>query len=115
MKHKAVYPGHPIKIAHIITEVFDSFEAATKKGTCYSAAMESNDVPGAGGNVASALEILGYLVKQTAPVDKAIQRGDDIWKAECSTAYRDRYEEGQKQADEVKPMLIEKLKTWGKA
>ena len=59
----SVYPGHPITVAYLITRCFPNYEAAFAKSenSDYSNALSSSKIPGAGGNVRAAMELLHNL------------------------------------------------------
>lgn len=109
-KHDAIYPGHPTTIALFIVNRFPSFAAATERGHEYAAALESNDIPGAGGNVAAALDFLAAMIKGTMPPTAAVAYADEAWRQSCYKA--ESLNPGQAQADALMPELMEKLKTW---
>jgi hypothetical protein len=92
-----IYPGHPITIAVAIMEDFTSLSLATEKGHNAPKALESSSIPGAGGNVYSALDIL------KRPVDESINLADDIWRSYCSNGFMDRYDSGVAEATALLP------------
>jgi hypothetical protein len=98
-----VYPGHPTSLALLIMMTFDSFVAASTRHPQqpYPAALGSQSIPGAGGNVYSALELLAYARKHGAKA--ALEWGDACWRrAVGPDNFGDRYEPGQAQADAIK-------------
>lgn len=110
----SVYPGHPITIAYLITMEYASYEDATvptKHGWCV--AVGNSNIPGAGGNVHSAVDVLAKL-KNGMSIDEVFAHADGNW-SRCDSQEKsnpDRWREGQDQADLVKPKLREKIKTW---
>jgi hypothetical protein len=138
-REHSVYPGHPVTVAYIITQLYVSFEDATEvqEGHQYSNALGDNDVPGAGGNVSAALSFLHYLKTGILSWEDAIKYADESW-ATCDGQkegsswghregwkpciddkpctpeeyYINRWKKGQKQADRIKPLLKQKITTW---
>lgn len=114
----AVYPGHPVTTAYLITKRFENFEAAQKQPDVkpgeYScpAALSDCDIPGAGGCVYSALDLLRHLHNGTMTFEDGMQWADDVWRRvdDQLSKYRPRWEEGQTQADKIKPLL--KAERW---
>lgn len=112
----AVYPGHPVTIALLITHAFPSLAAANhvteeQPGIAYCDALTSPEIPGAGGCVHMALDLLRFL--RTAP-EQAIAWADRAW-AECDDQrerYPDRWREGQEQAERCKPLLAARADWW---
>lgn len=106
-----VYPGHAVTIALFIIHAFDSLEAAVAKGREFPGALESNAIPGAGGNVHSALTLLRRL-KDGMEWSLAIKGADDTW-ASCDGQFgTDRWRQGQEQADRLKPALRDRVGAW---
>ena len=117
-RHDAVYPGHPITVALLITRTFPSFEAAQ------AGALQSAEIPGAGGNVHQALDLL-VQARGGVPLDEAFRLADRAW-ATCDgqadggpagdhdsrTHFIERWERGQIQADSVKGELRTMLTGW---
>lgn len=94
------YPGHPISLAYFITQVYgDDIEEAyaeTERG--YPKALEDSRIPGAGGRVHAALELLHYLLNGEVDQEEVFSRAEDIWHSEskifsegrdCRRAYWD--------------------------
>lgn len=110
----AVYPGHPITLAWIITKVFPTFEEAFKTTEYnWAAALGSIDVPGAGGCVHNALHVL-QMLQQGEPLETAFAFADDMWARTDTQKENDpkRWKEGQEQADKVKPLLRQRESWW---
>ena len=114
----AVYPGHAITIAYFITFHYQSFSSAVEKKTNESCAqcLGDNRIPGAGGCVYSALDMLSYIMNGTLSIDEAFEFADKAWAYvddQKSSANRHaRWLKGQEQADKIKPKLRERLLTW---
>lgn len=108
----AVFPGHPITVAYLIMKVFPSWEAANHRpaGDDYKAALTHSGIPGAGGCVHAALDLLKRAVD--TDVEAALAWGAARWRDETQTSYKDRYQPGQDQADSIASQFRELFKTW---
>lgn len=106
----AVYPGHPVTLAYLIVQNFEDYEAATKKGREFPGALESAEIPGAGGNVYLALKLLRELREGMEPTE-AFERADASWGRVDGQKerYPERCRDGQQQADPLKRKLLEDL------
>lgn len=122
----AVYPGHPVTLAYIITQVFDTYEEASGRscscgsglhlcGKGWPNALGDSAVPGAGGNVYGALDLLARLHKGMS-WDDAIKHAVDYWDRCDSqkTAYPKRHQEGQEQAEKFLQKLKDQSAWWSK-
>ena len=112
----AVYLGHPVTIALCVVLVYESFaEADRPTGHGWAEALGNSEVPGAGGNVACAINLLRRL-RDGMPAAEVLGRADDTW-AWCDDQKDknpDRWRRGQQQADELKPRLLGiLLEKWG--
>lgn len=122
----AVYPGHPITIAYLITMKYPNFESAFVKVGKWgdAAALADCDIPGAGGNVSAALELLFWLRDGTFKKvgsksgrktwDVAVSWADDYW-SRCDSqnmTHQERWKKGQEQADQIKPLLKARRSWW---
>lgn len=112
LRGAAVYPGHAVVLAYIIMDEFPSYAAAMKKdkGVEYVNALTSDKVPGAGGCVQAALDLLREA--RLLSIEAAIFRADERWVSETSGGYLKYRELGQAQADGLKPHLIAKFANW---
>jgi hypothetical protein len=125
----SVYPGHPVTLAYLITVAFDSYAEATfkKSDADYGAALGSSAIPGAGGCVSSAIHLLQLALDPGVGIDRAIAWGDQAWYGcdnqgsgggsyaadeAAQTRFRERWAEGQAQADKIKPLLRTRLASW---
>lgn len=105
----SVYPGHPVTVGLVIMARFKNFDEANDKSKSGPpAALVSYDVPGGGGEVYQAMDLL-YKIKKGAPVEAAIKEVHDDWQA---GGHRARIEEGKAQAERFMPRYIEKVKEW---
>mgnify|MGYP006352853343 FL=1 len=106
-----VYPGHAVTIALLIIHAFPSLEAAEAKGDNFPAALEASLIPGAGGNVYSALTLLRRM-RDGMTWHEAIENADGGWKS-CDDHYgSERWKRGQAQADRMKPYLHDRVGAW---
>lgn len=121
----AVYPGHPITLAYLIVRLYSSLEAARAHGKTFSAVEEDIRLPGAGSHNSYAVGLLSNLAADYswdammvqfddlwARVDSQKDDGWGDWARERPGHYRSRWKRGQDQADRIKPLLREALKTW---
>lgn len=119
----AVYPGHPITVAYVITKVFATFEEAFKTSSSGPPnALCANAVPGAGGCVYSAMSLLKRL-REGMAVEEAFKWADETWgridsmrEGGCKPEWREqtlkKYREGQAQADRFKEKLKAQMAWW---
>jgi hypothetical protein len=123
----AVYPGHPVTVAYVITKVFDSFDVAFEASVSGPPnALCVNAIPGAGGCVYAALSLLKRL-REGMPIEQAFTWADEVWgstddmkndgrswpgRTVAPGYYLKRYQEGQAQADRFKQKLVEQRAWW---
>lgn len=72
-----VYPGHPVALAVLIMAKYPSLEAAETKTGSHCAALSDQDIPGAGGNVWMALDLLRMC--RQVPVSEALELIERRW------------------------------------
>lgn len=112
MDERAIYPGHPIVIGVHIMRAFPSLEAANKRGKMFRAALCSTQVPGAGGNVHSALRCL--RVATDGDIDAAVRMAAQVW-ANCDNQRAKnpgRWSEGVEQAARYEQEFREMVSKW---
>lgn len=126
LRYDFVYPGHPVVIAYFVVSVFPTYDEAFKptKHNLYCALGDSR-IPGAGGCVYSALDVL-WMLRKGKPFNEVMAFADETWDntdnhknaGGCyakDKASRDRFLKvwlsGQAQANTLKPEL-EKLSAW---
>jgi len=114
----SVYPGHPLVIAYIIINNYPNLEAALKKSenSVYCRALTDCNIPGAGGNVHSAIDFLVNVKNDMPMMDLAIARAN-LWWAGCDGQLSNpnlfnRWLAGQEQADRFMERLKSKLPEW---
>jgi hypothetical protein len=111
---EVIYPGHPTVLAFLITQVFKTYEEAfVRTESNVYAALGSMDVPGAGGNVYAALDLLGRL-HDGVPPKEALYIADNFWDRQSSqtTDNTDKWRAGQSQAERYKPRLLAMSAWW---
>jgi hypothetical protein len=108
----AVYPGHCVTLAYLIMQAYPSLEVASSRedGAPNPHALSNRSIPGAGGPVYAALDVLHHAFEHG--VDSALAYGDRIWEAETATGFNDRRQSGQLQADGIKAYFRERFKAW---
>ena len=109
----AVYPGHAVTLAWLITHAFPNLEAAEAKGRVFPAALASGEIPGAGGNVREALDFL-RLLRDGTPWEFALRWANRAWDECDNQALINcvRWGKGQDQADRCKPLLQARAGWW---
>jgi hypothetical protein len=113
-----IYPGHPVCIAYLIMLNFPSLEAAKYRPPSNDPhnqksprALVHENIPGGGGNVFGALDVL-KRAREASP-EVAFEFGAGWWMRHASgTNYPDRREPGQAQADNIKAAFLEKAAEW---
>ena len=96
-------------VAYLITLEYESLEtAAAKKTDNCPHALSNGNIPGAGGNVYAALNLLHQVKRLKLSAEKAFEHADYYWSA-CSP----QISQGQAQANRIKARLQERLQTWG--
>lgn len=125
-----VYPGHPVTIAYLIASHYTSYETAltsSENGGSWCHALGNSDIPGAGGCVYLAVDLLKKLVQDEMPADQAFAWADEVWgrvdsmkdgggsfaRNEAARAsFTKTFEGGQAQANRVKEKLVARLREW---
>ena len=110
----AVYPGHPIVLAFCIIKAFKDFQTASEKGTDNTPhAVASTRIPGAGGCVYAALDLLASLHKGVS-LKAAFEDADAFWDRTDDHKVRQKacWAQGQAQADAIKPLFSGNESWW---
>lgn len=107
-----VYPGHATTIAYLIMKSYASWEDAStrKPNASCPPALSNGAIPGAGGCVYSALDLLKIAFDHG--VEAALERGDQVWRGEADNGYKHKHAPGQAQADSIKDKFRELFATW---
>jgi hypothetical protein len=100
-----VYPGHPVALAVLIMAKYPSLEAAETGSHC--AALSDQDIPGAGGNVWMALDLLRMC--RQVPVSEALELIERRWNNQTEA---DRPEVVVLQGQRCLAAFVEKAPEW---
>lgn len=114
---ESVYPSHPILVAYFITQLYPSIEEAAEKGKSgYPNAVSDIRIPGAGDCV---WQGHGLMVRWARgdfeEIDDLFHEADNYWfrlNGPKGNNWPDKLRDGQKQAEDIKPLLREALQTW---
>lgn len=84
LRDNFVYPGHPLVIAVAIMETYDSLDAANERtehadGFSCPEALSDSRIPGAGGCVYSALDLLNHIRIGHRDIEGFIEAADELW------------------------------------
>lgn len=111
-----VYPGHPCALALCILRkyprVADAYVVPLQVGR-YSrspVALEDSDIPGAGGCVYQALDLIQYVRNGLMTPEQAIASGVATWESDrLGGDHLHRYEEGVAECERIAPLLLVEL------
>lgn len=106
----AVYPGHPVTLAYLIMRQYKSLADARQPDGQYPSALTNQAIPGGGGSVHAALDLLDRA--ELVGIEQALAHGDRDWMVFTETPFQDRRQPGQCQADLVKPIMRELFTSW---
>jgi hypothetical protein len=115
-----VYPGHPIVIALVIMDTYKSLDEAHARKGEYPSALANGNIPGAGGNVYNALDVLTHISRGMT-VEDAFEWADGLWAGCDDQKHRSgseqerlqsRWRRGQEQADDLKEDFRKKVADW---
>lgn len=117
MREQTIFPGHPLVIATIIMKHYPNLDEAfaKKEDHSFPNALEDQNIPGAGGNVYSALDALRYVRDGLMGIDKAVEFCNEVW-ASCDDNQRlhpEKYERGMAEAKEYEMVFRGMLKGRG--
>lgn len=101
----AVYPGHPIVTAYMISKSFSSFEEASAP-TCHGfpRALGDTRIHGAGSSVYAGLRVLQKL-RDGEAMDSIVAHAADIWRGETRAHSQEHREDGERQAAQCLTLL----------
>lgn len=106
-----VPPGHPLVVAHTIVVTYSSLSAAMEPDADGHAAAQGDErITGGATMVAEALNTL-RLAKDEQAFEEAIQFARDRW-YRLSGADAAALAAGQKQAEQIAPLLKQALREW---
>lgn len=107
-----VYPGHPVVIACMTMDLFESLEeAAVKREDEKYPALLTSPVPGSGCAMWAAIDLLKGFKKNP---DYSLKRAEEYWInwIEQSPNNMVKGEEGKKQAEKMLDTFKRKIETW---
>lgn len=109
-----IYPGHPVVLALCVVWAHKTYEEAfAPTEYAWPFALGNSDVPGAGGCVYSAMDLLKRL-RDGVAFEEAVAFATQQW-ATCDnneTRYPEKWKQGQEQADRLLPLLQEQAAWW---
>lgn len=112
----AVYPGHPLTLGLLIMEAYPDLAAAkarpdAKPGASYppAPAALASSLPGAGGCMYSALDLLARIQDGRLTPEEAVEFARTDWRG---LNHPGAVEPGQEQADRVADRFIEQARAW---
>lgn len=109
-----VYPGHPVVIAYLIMRRFESYVEATEKneGAMYNRALSSADIPGGGGEVNMALDILKACIVDKREPSAVADEYSKYWLDYKAGGHLKSVDSGNKQYLHIREMFLDKIKYW---
>jgi hypothetical protein len=107
----AVYLGHPLTLALLIINKYKDFASASNMGSQFPVALEDCDIPGAGGEVYAALDLLRSIQNGT-PVEKAVDDCMAHWKLYNAGGHLDRVQPADIQAKVLRPKFMAAIAVW---
>jgi hypothetical protein len=113
----AVYPGHPLVVAWVIMNVYDTPDEAlamTKHGWCE--AVGSNDIPGAGDGAGNGARVC-RKIRDGMSGEDAADLAEELWTRMVGPGtgnHEKYYEPGREQAAAFRERFVEKAETWGR-
>lgn len=112
----AVYPGHPVVIAYLIMNRFASLEEATttEPGATYNRALGSHDIPGAGGEVHMALNLLRKCLVQERSSEEVVDEYAAYWHQYKAGGHEKYVEAGHAQLLKVRDKFLQQIQNWPK-
>ncbi|TXG99948.1 MAG: hypothetical protein E6R08_00510 [Nevskiaceae bacterium] len=110
----AEYPGHPVVLAAMVMDRYQSFEHAKgyRDGAQYYNAISDSFIPGAGCAVSSTMTVL-KLALEHGP-EAAFKEAERYWQGweNQSPRNKERAENGRRQAELAKPLFRQRLQWW---
>jgi hypothetical protein len=99
----AVYPGHPIVLGYLIARTYSSLDDAKLS------ALKDTRIPGAGGSVCDALELLQYL-QDGGALSTFKKLSTRQWEVDAVDSKV--HEAGEKQAEHLWQMFLQYVLPW---
>lgn len=109
---KHVYPGHPVEIGLRIMAAFPNFQTASSKGGTFQKALESQDVPGAGGAVHTAMAVLERVQKGEVTPEAAFDHAGELWDNARSSDFAHRRIPGTESVLPFRDAFCARLREW---
>ncbi len=108
-----VYPGHPVPLAYLIMHTYPDLESALARSDTspWPAALGNQAIPGGGGEVRAALNLLLAVRNGTPPV-AAVAKATEQWRRGVAGGHPAAVAPGQAQADEVLKRFLAVLDRW---
>lgn len=115
LRDQSIYPGHPIVLALCIMREFSSLKEAKSPSpkTGHPQALTSAKVPGAGGNVWGALDLL--TVAEVLSPEGTWEHGEALWLRMVGPGrgnHENTFAPGKEQAHSVRAEFMAKLVAW---
>jgi hypothetical protein len=108
-----VYPGHPICLAYLIMRLYPDYDTARKRedGETYCNALRDARIPGAGGNIWAAMDVL-KRAKVVNP-ESALLYGESYWLTGRAAQEDDTdFRKGVEQANAITPQFLALVREW---
>lgn len=108
---RGVYPGHPLTISAFIVHYFSSLEEANEKDKNHNfpKALGSQSIPGAGGCVYQALEMLELLRSGKIKLDDYFEECKKAWNERTSYEYMNVQKSGNDEAEKFWPIFKKEI------
>ena len=115
----SVYPGHAVVLACMIMDRYPDLASAQRRcvGATYPNALGDQFIPGAGGAVYAALDVLELAVTQQN-LPAAYARAEycwNCWEQESAEHNKVNAERGRAQYEKLKEHFARRVKEWGTA
>lgn len=108
-----IYPGHPITISLLIMHRFSDLGAAKQTAeNGFSSALATPDIPGAGSEIAYALNLLERLAEGRFSLADAFETASIRWKENPLNVPADTIMAGQEQAKRLCDSFIAQAMEW---
>ena len=108
-----VYPGHPVPLAYLIMRAYPDLDTALARDgdSPWPAALCNQSIPGGGGEVRAALELL-KAIRNGCPPAAAVAAAAARWHAGAAGGHRRALAPGQAQADHIQERFHALLAQW---
>lgn len=113
---RPVYPGHGMMVALYAMILYEGAKEALKPTSCNPYSILGNSmIPGSGDGAYAGVDVIGKVAKGEMSVIEALEWADENWKHRVgpgSGNQEDRYEDGQKQAQEMREVFLYVASHW---